>query len=140
MTTESEKIKEEIEKGCGREIQHSITNVITICKILPPHSVFIEHAENLTKDGFDAITKVVNAPTYEFKLCPICQAHLEGFQAGENSKHKSDLQQELVKWEEVDKHSCCDEETEFFEPCKRCKLVRERINFIKKELENLENG
>jgi hypothetical protein len=59
--------------GCGIEINHNVHNVITICKILPPHSVFIESAGNVTKDGMKAIRKVCNAPTYEFELCPQCK-------------------------------------------------------------------
>jgi len=63
----------------------------------------------------------------------------QGFWAGENSKHKSDLQQELDFLE--DKRIILD--TSEFNGTD-AEIVREeieeRINLIKKELENLENG
>jgi uncharacterized Zn finger protein (UPF0148 family) len=105
-----------------------------------------------------------------FLLCPTCQARLEGFQAGENSKHKSDLQQELERLEDdiarlkiiiandktpkypYDKSEQAqnnygqlpEKGKRFLMPEELARnLIKEkeeRINFIKKELENLENG
>ena len=75
------------------------------------------------------------------------KAELKGFQAGENSKHKSDLQQELTKRErenhqlmaiilsmntmriKVGVEQLINLQGEF----------QERINLIKKELEGIEN-
>jgi len=67
---------------------------------------------------------------------------LEGFQAGENSKHKSDLQQEL-EFLEIIKNQLEVHQNEYHkEIVDRLKMpmisifdIDERINFIKKELE-----
>lgn len=70
--------KEEVMKGCMKETKDSVKNTITVCKE-QPKGVFIEHAENLTKDGFKAIRKVVNSPEYKFKLCPTCKAIIDKY-------------------------------------------------------------
>jgi len=56
-------------------------------------------------------------------LCPICQAKL--------SQYKSDLQQELEKWEELDKDNAISLNKDYMFK------VKDRINFIKKELEEI---
>lgn len=66
----------ELQKGCGKEIRHSVTNVITICRG-ESTDVFIESAEQLTQEG---IKKVCMAPDYVFELCDECKAKLEGYE------------------------------------------------------------
>ena len=124
MTTESEKIKE----GCGKDFTLEREDY--------------ECGGEIETDKFES--------GCGFLLCPTCQARLEGFQAGENSKHKSDLQQELEKWEEVNKvipeiksraKAYCGTMTNgTVLPTPRDwlkKKVNENINLIKKELEIL---
>jgi hypothetical protein len=77
METNLSKEIEKTGKGCGKEINHNVRNVITICKVLPKGSVFIESAGNITKHGFKAIQKVCKSPTYEFELCSSCQTKLD---------------------------------------------------------------
>lgn len=47
---------------------------------------------------------------------------------------KQKLKEEIEFLEEIDKHSCCDKETKYFKPCKRCRMVRERLAKLLKEI------
>ena len=112
-----------LREGCGKEINHNIKNVIVTC------------GNSISYDG-----KLPNGikARFLFRLCPTCQAHL--------SQYKSDLQQELeflknLKESELPSFFSQDvgdgysEDFNYDYP-----KLDERINFIKKELENLENG
>jgi len=129
MTTEAEKMK-----------------ICSDCKQEPATINYAESILDLThgfnrwicKKCYDKIRD--NNPWYK-----------QGFQAGENSKHKSDLQQELEKWEEVNKvmpeiksraKAYCGTMTNgTVLPTPRDWLknkVQERINLIKNELKEIE--
>jgi len=142
MTTEAEKIKEEIEKQAKEDFnkalcQDNFTNADDVFEkgLLD----LLQRAERKQyTPNFLAIQGVIYwrcIVQYFRKLYDeeIKKAELKGFQAGENSKHKSDLQQELVKWIHAEK-------VFGWNKSELNNFIRENINFIKKELENLENG
>ena len=68
--------------------------------------------------------------TEEIVLCPSCKIQI--------SQYKSDLQQELAKWEEV--YAICPPD----EKCKECleimPKIKKWINLIQKELQELEKN
>jgi len=101
MTPEAEKIKQ----GCGKNI-----------------NVTIWLSKNRSKLDLSQCGKNKH-------YCEVCQARLEGFQAGENSKHKSDLQQELEFLKNILFHSLSD--------VTKMK-IKKRINLIEKELKEIE--
>ena len=72
----NEKLIKLKEKGCGKETYYEDTKINYICRE-EPKGVFIESAGNITKDGIDAIKKVVDAPKIEFALCQNCERELK---------------------------------------------------------------
>jgi len=102
MTTEAKKIKEEIERKMKFEL------------------------EDIKKENDSNLNKLLG------RLDRLFNYGVEiGREAGENSKHKSDLQQELEKWEELDKDNAISLNKDYMFK------VKDRINFIKKELEEI---
>ena len=47
------------------------------------------------------------------------------------------LKKDIEFLKDVNKHSCCDNETKEFEPCKRCKMVRKQLQAKETELKEV---
>jgi len=144
MTTEAEKIKEEIEKQAKEDFnkalcQDNFTNADDVFEkgLLD----LLQRAERKQyTPNFLAIQGVIYwrcIVQYFRKLYDeeIKKAELKGFQAGENSKHKSDLQQELEFLEDLNNNEMIGEEDG--NETLAIKKILQRINLIKKELKEI---